>query len=347
MLPTKAYGAVTAESPIAPMQIERRQPGPNDVLIEIQYCGVCHTDIHMARGHVPGLVFPMVPGHEIVGRIVQVGPAVTHHKVGDLAGVGCMVSSCRKCADCDRGNEHFCSTMVGTYGWYDVDGKTPAFGGYSSRITVNEHFVLKISPKLDLAAAAPLLCAGITTYAPLRQWNVGKGSRVGIIGLGGLGHLGVKLARAMGAEVAVFSTSERKRADALRLGATEFHVHSDLEAFQKLAGRFDVILNTVAGNVDYDNYFNILRRDGALVLLGLPDRPITMSGLGLLMKRTNFTGSMIGGIRETQEMLDFCAEHGIVSDIEMIPISKVNEAYERILAADVRYRFVIDLATLQ
>lgn len=346
MLPTKAWAARTAQTPLAPFEIQRRDPGPRDVVIDILYCGVCHTDIHMSRGHVPGLVFPMVPGHEIVGRVASVGKKVTRHRAGDTVGVGCMVGSCRECAQCHEGEEHFCASMVATYGGYDVDGRTPAFGGYSNRITVDEHFVLKISPDLDPAGAAPLLCAGITTYSPLRYWGVGKGSHVGVIGLGGLGHMAVKLAVAMGAHVTVFSTSERKRADALRLGASEFVVSTQKGALGALANRFNVVLNTVAGSVDTDAYCGTLHRDGAFVLLGLPDAPVVLTGINFLYKRMSFTGSLIGGIPETQEMLDFCAEHGIVSDYELISIDQVDGAYERVLKSDVRYRFVIDLATL-
>jgi uncharacterized zinc-type alcohol dehydrogenase-like protein len=345
MLPTKAYAAQTAGAPLAPFQIERREPKPNDVLIDILYCGVCHTDIHFAHGQFPGGQFPAVPGHEIVGKVTQVGSAVSKHKVGDIVGVGCMVDSCRHCADCEDGEEQFCNTMIGTYASVE-DGK-PTHGGYSTRITVSEDFALKISPKLSPAAAAPLLCAGITLYSPLRHWKVGKGSKVAIIGLGGLGHMGVKLAAAMGAEVTVFSTSEKKRADATRLGAHDFAVSSDPETFTRLAGKFDLILNTVSAVVDYNAYIGTLKRDGTLVLLGIPDGPVSVDAFGLLFRRKSIGASIIGGIRETQEMLDFCAEHGIESDIEMIRMDQVNEAYTRVLKSDVRYRFVIDMASLR
>jgi uncharacterized zinc-type alcohol dehydrogenase-like protein len=347
MLPSKAYAATSATAPLAPFEITRREPGPRDVLFDIHYCGICHTDIHFARGQFPGVRFPLVPGHEIVGKVARIGSAVTRHRVGDIVGVGCMVDSCRGCADCQSGNEHFCDGRVGTYGALEKDGTTPTFGGYSTRITVDEHFVLKIPPKLNPAAAAPLLCAGITTYSPLRHWRVGKGGRVGVIGLGGLGHMAVKLAAAMGAEVTVLSTSSGKRADAARLGAGDFAVTTDAQTFKRLAGRFDLILNTVSAVVKYDAYIDLLKRDGTLVLLGIPDGPVSVSAFGLIMKRKSVAGSLIGGIPETQEMLNFCAAHGVESDIEMIPIHKVNEAYERVLKSDVRYRFVIDLATLR
>jgi uncharacterized zinc-type alcohol dehydrogenase-like protein len=346
MLATKAYGASSANAPIAPLDIERREPGPNDVLIEIQYCGVCHTDIHMARGQFPRSIFPMVPGHEIVGKVVRTGNAVIRHKPGDTVGIGCMVDSCRTCGECRAGEEQFCSGRVGTYNATERDGKTPTYGGYSTRITVDENYVLKISPTLDLAATAPLLCAGITTYSPLRHWQVGKGKKLGVIGLGGLGHMAVKLGAAMGAEVTVLSTSDSKKADAWRLGATDFAVTTSADTFTHLAGHFDVIFNTVSANINYDAYIGLLRRDGRLVNLGVPDGPMTINPFGLLMQRKSVSGSLIGGIRETQEMLDFCAEHGIVSDIELISIGQVNQAYERILRSDVRYRFVIDMATL-
>ncbi len=347
MLTTLAWGALDAASPIAPLDILRREPGPNDVLFDVLYCGICHTDIHMSRGHFAGAIFPMVPGHEIVGRVVRVGEAVTRHRVGDVVGVGCLVDSCRHCDECEAGHEHFCDAMVGTYNALERDGRTPTYGGYSARMTVDENYVLRISPKLSPAAAAPLLCAGITTYSPLRHWNVTKGSRVGVVGLGGLGHMAVKFAAAMGAEVTVLSTSDGKKGDAARLGARDFAVTQDPETFNRLAGRFDLILNTVSASVDYDAYIGLLRRDGTLVLLGVPDGPVSFNAFGLLMRRKSVAASLIGGIRETQEMLDFCAEHDIVSDIEVIVIDQVNEAYGRILRSDVRYRFVIDLARMK
>jgi uncharacterized zinc-type alcohol dehydrogenase-like protein len=347
MLPTKAYGAQSATSAIVQMEISRRAPGPHDVLFDILYCGVCHTDIHMSRGQFPRSIFPMVPGHEVIGKVVQVGSAVSKHRLGDIIGVGCLVDSCRDCAECHSGEEQFCNGRVGTYNACERDGKTPTYGGYSTRMTVDENYVLRISPKLDPAGAAPLLCAGITTYSPLRHWMIGKGSKVGVIGLGGLGHMAVKIASAMGADVTVLSTSEGKQADASRLGASGFAVTSDPETFKRLAGQFDLILNTVSASVNYDAYISLLKRDGALVILGIPDGPLSFNAFGLMLKRRSVSASLIGGIRETQEMLDFCAEHGIVSDIEMISIDKINEAYERILKSDVRYRFVIDIASLR
>ena len=347
MLATKAYAAHTPTAPIAPHTIQRREPGPHDVLFDVLYCGICHTDIHLTRDHISPGMFPMVPGHEIVGKVTKVGNAVTKHKVGDIVGVGCMVDSCRVCAECHASEEQWCEGgMVATYNALERDGKTQTYGGYSAQMTVTEDFVLKISPKLDPAGAAPLLCAGITMYSPLRHWKVGKGSKVGVIGLGGLGHMAVKLAAAMGADVTVFSTSEGKKADAARLGATDFAVSKNTDTFTRLASQFDVILSTVSGGIDFDAYISLLKRDGALVMLGVPDGPMAVNVYGLMMKRKKVSASLIGGIRETQEMLDFCAEHGIVSEIEIIPINKVNEAYDRILKSDVRYRFVIDMATL-
>lgn len=346
MLRTKAYGARSATSPITALDIERREPGPYDVLFDILYCGVCHTDIHFSRGQLPNPIYPMVPGHEVVGKVTRVGSAVTRHKVGDIVGVGCLVDSCRTCGECHAGEEQFCGSRVGTYNGLAPGSKTPTYGGYSKCMTVDEGYVLKISPKLDPAAAAPLLCAGITTYSPLRHWKVGKGSRVAVVGLGGLGHLAVKIAAAMGAEVTVLSTSEDKRADALRLGATDFAVSKDPATFQRMAGRFDVILNTVSANLNYEAYISLLKRDGNLVILGIPDTALSFNAFGLMLKRRSVSASFIGGIRETQEMLDFCAAHGIVSDIEIIAMDQINAAYERILQSDVRYRFVVDLATL-
>lgn len=344
MLKTKAYGAQSASAAIEAMEIERREPGPYDVLIEVLYCGVCHTDIHMSRGQYPQLIYPMVPGHEVVGKVVQVGSAVRRHKIGDTVGVGCMVDSCRVCSECLVGEEQFCADRVYTYNALERDGKTPTYGGYSSRMTVDEGYVLRVSPKLNPAAAAPLLCAGITTYSPLRHWKVGSHSKLGIIGLGGLGHMAVKIASAMGAHVTVLSTTEDKRQDALRLGAADFAVTREPDTFTRLAGQFDLILNTVSASVNYDAFITLLKRDGNLVILGLPDAPLSISASGLMLKRRSVCASLIGGIQQTQEMLDFCAEHGIVSDIELIGADRINEAYDRILKSDVRYRFVIDMA---
>jgi alcohol dehydrogenase (NADP+) len=347
MLRTKAYAASHVGANLEPFAIERRSPGPHDVLFDVLYCGICHSDVHFVRGDFPGLQFPAVPGHEIIGRVTQVGNAVSRHRVGDLVGVGCLVDSCRSCPECEAGEEQFCDSYLSTYGSPERDGRGITFGGYSERMTVDERYVLKIAPDLSLAGAAPLLCAGITTYAPLRHWGVKKGTRVAVVGLGGLGHLAVKLAAAMGADVTVFSTSERKMADAQRLGAKEFVATADRKTFAQLAGRFDLILNTVSATVDYDAFIKLLKRDGVLLILGIPDGPVSFNAFGLLVKRRIVAASPIGGIAQTQEMLDFCAEHGIVSDIELIPISRVNEAYKRILNSDVRYRFVIDMASLR
>lgn len=347
-MPTaKAFAALSATTPLVPHEIPRRAPGPKDVVIDIQYCGVCHSDIHQVRDEWGRSMYPMVPGHEIVGKVTAVGAEVKGFKVGDLAGVGCMVDSCRTCPSCQRNLEQFCvAGCAWSYNSTEMDKRTPTYGGYSSRIVVDEAFTLKVSPKLDLAAAAPLLCAGITTYSPLRHWKVGKGSKVGIVGLGGLGHMAVKLAAAMGAEVTMLSTSASKEADARRLGATGFGLTSDPATFQRLAGTFDVLIDTISAPHDLNAYLGLLRIDGAMVLLGVPPEPAKLGAISLIGGRKVLTGSLIGGIRETQEMLDFCAEHGVVSDIELIPVQKVNEAYERMLKSDVRYRFVLDMKTL-
>ena len=344
---TKGYAAQSKTSPIAPWEFDRREVGPRDVQVEIAYCGVCHSDLHQARDEWGGSVFPMVPGHEIVGRVKAVGAEVTKFKVGDLAGVGVMVDSCRNCESCQTGLEQYCDTggTVFTYNSRFPDG-SEAYGGYSDNIVVDESFVLSISPKLDLAAAAPLLCAGITTYSPLRHWNVQPGQKVGVVGLGGLGHMALKFAHAFGAHVTQFTTSPGKEADAKRLGADEVVLTRDPEALKALAGTFDFILDTVSAPHDLNMYLNLLKRDGSMVLVGLPDTPAAVSAFPLAGKRRTLAGSNIGGVAETQEMLDFCAEHNIVSDIELTPISKINEAYERMLKNDVKYRFVIDMATL-
>lgn len=344
---TKAYAAQSKTSPIAPWEFDRRAVGPSDVQVEIAYCGVCHSDLHQARDEWGGSVFPMVPGHEIVGRVKAVGAEVTKFKVGDLAGVGVMVDSCRNCESCKIGLEQYCDTggTVFTYNSRFPDG-TEAYGGYSDNIVVDESFVLSISPKLDLAAAAPLLCAGITTYSPLRHWNVQPGQKVGVVGLGGLGHMALKFAHAFGAHVTQFTTSPGKEADAKRLGADEVVLTRDPEALKALAGTFHFIIDTVSAPHDLNMYLNLLKRDGSMVLVGLPDTPAAVSAFPLAGKRRSLAGSNIGGVAETQEMLDFCAEHNIVSDIELTPISKINEAYERMLKNDVKYRFVIDMATL-
>ena len=344
---TPAYAAASAGSPLAPYTVRRRDPGPNDVSIDILYCGVCHSDLHQARDEWGGSIFPMVPGHEIVGTVAKVGDAVGRWKEGDTVGVGCFVDSCRACESCRAGEEQYCAEgMTATYNSTERDGETPTYGGYSTRITVDESYVLRIPEGIPLERAAPLLCAGITTYSPLRHFGVKAGDRVAVVGLGGLGHMGVKLAKAMGAHVTVLSHSPGKHEDALRLGADEFVATRDEEVFTRNAGRFDFILDTVSAQHDYNAYLGMLRRDGTMVLVGLPE-PTPLSAGPLIMGRRRLAGSLIGGIRETQEMLDFCAEHGVASDVEVIPIQQINEAYERMVRSDVRYRFVIDLASLK
>jgi uncharacterized zinc-type alcohol dehydrogenase-like protein len=344
---TKGYAATSPTSPLTPYSFERRPTGPHDVRIEIAYCGICHSDIHQVRDEWGGATYPMVPGHEIVGRVTAVGAHVKNFKIGDLAGVGCMVDSCRTCASCARDLEQFCEKGCAfTYNGTEMDRKTPTFGGYSSSVVVDEAFVLSISPKLDLAAVAPLLCAGITTYSPLRYWKTKKGDKVGVVGLGGLGHMAVKLAAAMGAEVTMLSTSPSKEADARKLGATGFGLTSDPETFKRLGGHFDLIIDTISAPHDYNQYLGMLRVEGSMVLLGVPPAPTPVAAIALIFGRKTLSGSLIGGIKETQEMLDFCAEHGIVSEIELIPVQQVNEAYERMLKSDVRYRLVLDMKTL-
>ncbi len=343
----KAYAAHDPASPLGPYAFERRAVGPHDVSIEIAYCGICHSDLHQVRNEWGNSTYPMVPGHEIVGRVLEVGAQVKGFKPGDLAGVGCMVDSCRTCPSCRRDLEQFCEKGAAfSYNGTEMDRKTPTQGGYSSRIVTDEAFVLRIPASLDLAAAAPLLCAGITTYSPLRHWNTKAGDRVGVVGLGGLGHMAVKLAAAMGAEVTMLSTSKAKEADARKLGAHGFGLTSDPATFKRLAGHFDLILDTISAPHDYNAYLGLLKVDGAMVLLGVPPEPTPVAAFPLIMGRRSLAGSLIGGIKETQEMLDFCAEHGIVSDIELIPVQQVNEAYARMLKADVRYRFVLDMGTL-
>jgi len=345
---TKAYAVQDATSPVAPFTIERREPRERDVVIEISHCGICHSDIHQARNEWNNAIYPMVPGHEIVGKVTRVGSAVKKLAVGDTVGVGCLVDSCRTCPSCKDGLEQYCeAAMVGTYNAYEKGTKDITFGGYSERIVTDEDFVLKVSPKLDPARVAPLLCAGITTWSPLRHWKVQKGQRVGVIGLGGLGHMAVKLARALGAEVTVFTTSPGKKADALALGAHDVVLSKDAAAMAAQAERFDFIIDTVSAPHDYNAIIGLLKRDGALTLVGAPPTPAEIIGFGLIMKRRSVSGSLIGGIKETQEMLDFCAEHEILADVEVIAASKINEAYERMLKGDVKYRFVIDIASLR
>jgi uncharacterized zinc-type alcohol dehydrogenase-like protein len=348
MLKTDGYAALSATTPPEPFAFERREPGEHDVLIEIQFCGVCHSDIHQARGEWGNSTWPMVPGHEIVGRVARVGAAVTKFKVGDTAGVGCFVDSCRVCDNCREGLEQYCEGhTVATYNGTEKDEQTPTQGGYSTQIVVDENYTLKVPASLDPAGAAPLLCAGITTYSPLRHFGVREGQRVGVIGLGGLGHMGVKLAASMGAEVTVFSTSPSKEQDARGLGAHHFVVTKDPENLTPLANKFDFILDTVSAPHDPNQYLGLLRRDGVMVLVGVPEKPVEVQAFSLLTNRRRFAGSSIGGIRETQEMLDYCAEHGITSDVEVIPIQRIEEAYERTVKADVRYRFVIDINSLR
>jgi alcohol dehydrogenase (NADP+) len=346
-LKTPAYAAVAARAPLAPFVIERRAPSAHDVLIEILYCGVCHSDIHQARDEWGGAIFPMVPGHEIVGKIVEVGDEVAKWKVGDTVGVGCFVDSCRDCDACKAGEEQYCARgMSQTYNSYERDGTTVTYGGYSTRITVDESYVLRIPDELSPERAAPLLCAGITTYSPLRNFAVAGGDEIAVLGLGGLGHMAVKIAKAMGTTVTVLSHSPRKCEDARRLGADHFLATADTSAFEKNAGRFSFILDTVSAKHDYDAYLNLLARDGTMALVGLPD-PAPLSAVPLIMGRRRIAGSLIGGIRETQRMLDFCAKHGVASDVEVIPMQQINEAYERVITGDVRYRFVIDMASLK
>lgn len=348
MSATKAYAAQTATTPLTPFNFDRRETGADDVQIEILYCGVCHSDIHQVRDEWGGSIYPMVPGHEIVGRVTKVGDQVKKFKVGDLAGVGCFVDSCRTCSNCKEGLEQYCDNgMVGTYNGREKVTNLPTYGGYSTQIVVDEQYTLTISPKLALEGVAPLLCAGITTYSPLRHVGVGKGHRVAVLGLGGLGHMGVKFAAAFGAEVTMLSTSPSKEADAKKLGAHHFVLTTDKEAMSKVQNHFDFILNTVSAPHDYSMYLDLLRTNGTMIVVGVPPAPSAVPAFNLIMKRRSIMGSLIGGIKETQEMLDFCAEHNIVSDVEVIPVQQINEAYERILKGDVRYRFVIDIASLK
>jgi len=349
MLPSKGYGATSATEPLSLLKFDRRDLQPKDVQIDILYCGVCHSDLHTARNEWGNTVYPVVPGHEIIGRVTAVGDQVNRFKPGDMVGVGCLVDSCQRCSACAEGLEQYCEIgFVGTYNGEEghVGGMT--YGGYSTNIVVTEKFVLRLPDGLDPAAAAPLLCAGITTYSPLRQWKVGKGQKVGIVGLGGLGHMGIKLAHAMGAHVVLFTTSPGKADDAKRLGADEVVVSKNAAEMQAHLNSFDFILNTVAAPHNLDAFINLLKRDGTMTLVGAPASPHPSPQVfGLIMQRRRLAGSLIGGIAETQEMLNFCAEHGIVSDIEMIRIQDINDAYERMLKSDVKYRFVIDIASLK
>ncbi len=344
---TKAFSTASAASRLGPATIERRQPTATDVQIQIMYCGVCHSDLHYARNEWNFTQYPAVPGHEIVGKVTAIGAGVKKFKVGDTVGVGCLVDSCRTCPDCRSGFEQFCTAMTMTYGSTDKHLDAPTLGGYSQSIVVTEDFVLRMPANLSPAAAAPLLCAGITTYSPLRHWKVGPGQKVGIIGLGGLGHMGVKFARAFGAQVVLFTTSPGKVADAKRLGAHEVVVSTDADQMKAQADSFDFLLDAVSATHDLNAYFNLLKRDGNLVLIGAPEKPLPVAAFPLIFRRRSFSGSLIGGLPETQEMLDFCGTHNIVCDVEMIRMDQINEAYERMLKSDVKYRFVIDMTSLK
>jgi uncharacterized zinc-type alcohol dehydrogenase-like protein len=350
MYKTKAYSAASATSPLASSTIPRRDPTEHDVQIEILFCGICHSDVHSVRNEWSSImptVYPIVPGHEIVGRVTKVGSAVTKFKPGDLAGVGCLVDSDHTCPNCRDGLEQLCPNQTLTFNSPDKHLGGVTYGGYSDSIVVDEHFVLRVPANLDLAGVAPLLCAGITTYSPMRRWGNLKGKKVGVVGLGGLGHMGVKFARAFGAHVVVFTTSPGKKEDALRLGADEVVVSRNAEEMQKHAGSFDFILDTIAAEHDINAYLNMLGRDGNITLVGAPEKPLAVSAFALLFGRRSLSGSLIGGLKETQEMLDFCGTHNITADVEVIPIQKVNEAYERLVKSDVKYRFSIDMASLQ
>jgi alcohol dehydrogenase (NADP+) len=342
------YAAANAQSPLAPFSFERREPRARDVEIEILYCGVCHSDVHQARDEWGGSIFPMVPGHEIVGRVTRTGSDVKRFKAGDLAGVGCIVDSCRSCPSCAEGLEQYCQKgFTGTYNSRERDTQAPTYGGYATRIVVDEAYTLRISERLPLAGVAPLLCAGITTYSPLRHWGVGPGHKVGVVGLGGLGHMAVKLAHSFGAQVVLFTSSEHKVADARRLGAHEVVISRDRAAMKAHSRSFDFILNTVAAPHDLNAFLALLKRGGTMTLVGVPDKDPTLKVGSLIFNRTHLAGSLIGGIAETQEMLDYCAAHDITADVEIIPIQQINEAFDRMVRSDVKYRFVIDMASLR
>ena len=344
----KAYAASSAISPLSLTTIPRRDPDEHDVQIEILFCGICHSDLHTVRNEWPGTVYPCVPGHEIIGRVTKVGSAVTKFKLGDIAAVGCMVDSDGTCEECQAGLEQFCPNMILTYNSPDRHlGGIPTYGGYSDSIVVKDNFVLRVPSNLDIAGTAPLLCAGITTYSPLRHWGVTKGKKVGVVGLGGLGHMAVKFAHALGAHVVVFTTSPNKKEDALRLGADEIVVSRSADQMKKHTSSFDFILDTISAEHDINAYIQLLRRDGNITLVGAPPKPLPVAAFGLIMRRRSLSGSSIGGIAETQEMLDFCGKHNITADVEVIPIQKVNEAYERMLKSDVKYRFSIDMSSLK
>jgi uncharacterized zinc-type alcohol dehydrogenase-like protein len=346
MIGTHSYAAFDSASPLRPYSFNRRDPGPTDVAIAIKYCGICHSDLHFVKNDLGMSKYPLVPGHEIAGVVERVGSAVTRFKPGEPVGVGCMVNSCRQCVYCKRGEEQFCPNFILTYSWVDRDGSITQ-GGYSTRITVDQDFVLRMPPGLPLDRAAPLLCAGITTYSPLRTWGAGASTRVAVIGLGGLGHMAVKLGAAMGADVTVLSTSDRKRDDASRLGANHFLVTRNKEAMASAAAGFDLIINTISASHELNDHINLLAVDGTMVLLGLAVEPMPVSAVPLIFGRRRVAGSAIGGIAQTQEMLDFCARHGITADVEVIPANRINDAYERMSRSDVRYRFVIDVETMK
>jgi uncharacterized zinc-type alcohol dehydrogenase-like protein len=347
MIQVHGYAAKQAKAALAPYSFQRREPGAFDVVIDISYCGICHTDIHQVADEWGASRFPMVPGHEITGIVSQVGPKVTRYKVGDRVGVGCFVNSCRKCEACRKNLEQYCVEMITTYNGIERDGKTLTQGGYSNKIVVDENYVLKIPDNLPLDKTAPLLCAGITLYSPLKHWGAGPGKKVAIIGLGGIGHMGVKIAHALGSEVTVLSHSLKKQEDAKRLGADYFYATSDDTTFEKLKGYFDLIINTVSAELDWNQYLELLALDGAMVIVGIPEKQTPVGSFPLVAGRRSLAGSLIGGIKETQEMLDFCSKNNITSEIELIRIQKVNEAYKRVLDSDVRYRFVIDIKSLE
>jgi alcohol dehydrogenase (NADP+) len=348
MIPVHGYACKQAKGPLTSYAFERREPRDHDVVIDIQYCGICHSDIHQVSDEWGGSAFPMVPGHEIAGIVSQVGTNVSHYKVGERVGVGCFVDSCRKCSSCYIGLEQYCiEGCTLTYNGVERDGKTPTQGGYSNKIVVNENYVLRIPDDLPLPRAAPLMCAGITLYSPLMHWNAGPGKRVAIIGLGGLGHMGVKIAHALGAEVTVLSHSLNKQEDGRRMGADHFFATSDPKTFEKLKGNFDIIINTVSVELDMNNFLNLLRLDGTMVIVGLPEKELSFGAFSLTNARRRLAGSVIGGIQETQEMLEFCNKYSIYCDIELTPIQKVNEAYQRVVNSDVKYRFVIDMKSLK
>jgi uncharacterized zinc-type alcohol dehydrogenase-like protein len=348
MIPVKAYAAERAGAPLTPFRLSRRDPGDKDVVIDILYCGICHSDIHASRGEWGEALFPMVPGHEIVGRVARVGAKVKKFKAGQTVGVGCYTDSCRVCPDCKSGSEQYCTRggAVFTYNDTEKDGKTPTYGGYSAKIVVDENYVLKVPSKLSPERAAPLLCAGITTYSPLRRWGLKKGQKLGVLGLGGLGHMAVKLGAALGAKVTVLSSSPGKEAEALRLGADRFVLTSDKKAMAALNDALDLVIDTVSAPHDVNQALSLLKRDGTLILVGASPTPLAVGAFPLILGRRKIAGSLIGGVKETQEMLDFCGKHGVQADVEVIPMADVNKAYERVVKGDVRYRFVIDMKTL-